>query len=88
VVAIVGLTLLPGIAYSLFGGVRDAQTHDAVRGIFQTWQFSFEQMTASPAKHWESTTNIVDLIGSFETVLGVTLLGLFGFVLAQKLRNA
>lgn len=88
VAGVVGLTLLPGIAYSLFGGVRDAHTGKAIRGILQCWQFSFEQMTASPAKHWESTANIVDLIGSFQTVLGVTLLGLFGFVLAQKLRNA
>jgi hypothetical protein len=85
--SLVGINLLPALAYSLAGGVRYTGGH-TVHNFFSCWLFSFEQLTASPAHRLESTGSIVDLVGSLQTVASITLLGLFGFALANRLRGS
>jgi hypothetical protein len=84
---IFALDLVPGTIYSLSGGVERAADAKPVRNIFECWLFSFEQLTSSSG-HFVSTNSVVDLIGSIQTVLGLVLLGLFGFALANRIRNA
>jgi hypothetical protein len=81
------LIVLPGVAFSLLGGVLDDSSNKEVRSLCSCLLFSFEQMTASVhAMH--SANRIVDLVGAGQVFLGVALLGLFGFTLANRLRNA
>jgi hypothetical protein len=85
--ALVAVTLIPATVYSLVGGVQHAGG-GAVHGFFSCWLFSIEQVTASPARHLESSRSIVDLVGSLETVMTITLLGLLGSAFANRLRGS
>jgi hypothetical protein len=84
---LVTFNFLLGVTYSWFGGV---QTEDLVpvNNVFKCWLFSLEQLTTSSGQHLQSTSSLVDLIGSLQTMLGVTLLGVLGFALANRLRSA
>jgi uncharacterized protein YjbI with pentapeptide repeats len=82
------LILVPGIIFSKFGGVQtDGKPPHAVHFLPRCILFSFEQLTAS-VHHLQSTNSVVDLVGSAQIFIGVALLGLLGFTLANRLRNA
>jgi len=82
------LILVPGIVFSLFGGVQtDGEPPQAVHSLPRCILFSFEQLTTS-VDHLQSTNAVVDLVGSAQVFVGVAFLGLFGFTLANRLRNA
>jgi hypothetical protein len=85
--ALVAVTLLPAIVYSLAGGVRHVDG-GVVHGFFFCWLFSIEQVTASTAHHLESTSPIVDLVAAIQTVMTITLLGLLGSAFASRLRGS
>jgi hypothetical protein len=85
--ALVSVTIVPAIVYCFIGGVKQTDGH-IVRGFFACWLFSIEQVTASPARHLESTHSWVDLVGSVETVVIVTLLALLGSAFANRLRGS
>ncbi len=81
------LILLPAAAFSLRGGVMTDGSDDEVRFLPRAILFSLEQLTAS-VHRMHSTNSIVDLVGAMQVFGGVTLLGLFGFTIANRLRNA
>jgi len=81
------LILLPAVGFSLRGGVEFDNRAKEVRSLSRCVLFSLEQMTASVA-HMHSTNALVDLVGTLQVFGAVTLLGLFGFTLANRLRNA
>jgi hypothetical protein len=85
--ALVTLTLLPAIVYSLAGGVRHVDG-GAVHSFFVCWLFSIEQVTASTAHHLESTSSVVDLVAAIQTVTTITLLGLLGSAFTSRLRGS
>ena len=58
-----------------------------MRDLPRSVLFSFEQMTNS-VHHLQSTNSVVDLVGSVQIFIGIALLGLLGFTLANRLRNA
>ena len=79
---VVVVALLPGVAYWLFGGV------DGAHGIGDGLLFSASQLTASTPARLTPATQVVDWIRVLQTLAGIALLGLFGFVLGNKIRNA
>jgi hypothetical protein len=76
------VALLPGVAYWLFGGVSGGH------GMGDDLLFSASQLTASTPARLTSATEVVDWIRVLQTLAGVALLGLFGFVLGNKIRSA
>ena len=85
---LVALIVAPAIFYSLFGGVRtDAEHPVAVSEFGRCLLFSVQQITAS-THHLVPATRWVELVGGLQVLGGVTLLGLFGFTLANRLRNS
>jgi uncharacterized protein YjbI with pentapeptide repeats len=91
--AVAALTSIPAVAYWLLGGVRehgeqiDVSAHP-VASLGKCMLFSLEQLTTSSTNDLKSANHWVDLIGTSQTVLGIVLLGLLGFVLGNKLRSA
>jgi Pentapeptide repeats (8 copies) len=79
---LVAVALLPGLVYWLFGGVGGA--HE----IGDYLLFSASQLTASTPARLTATTQAVEWIRVLQTLTGVALLGLFGFVLGNKIRNS
>ncbi len=77
---LVALALLPGVAYAIVGGVAGAH------GIGDDLLFSASQLTASTPARFAATSPLLDWIRVVQTLLGVALLGLFGFVLGNKIR--
>jgi hypothetical protein len=79
---LMAVALLPGLAYWLFGGVGGAH------GIGDDLLFSASQLTASTPTRLTAATQLVEWIRVLQTLTGVALLGLFGFVLGNKIRNS
>jgi uncharacterized protein YjbI with pentapeptide repeats len=76
------VALVPGIIYALAGGVAGAH------GLVDDLLFSVSQLTATTPDRLKAGTHLVDWVRVVQTLMGVTLLGLFGFVLGNKIRNA
>lgn len=83
---LVAVVLGPAILLSLFGGVRLDDSHRPVHSLARCLLFSFEQLTAS-VQRMHGANSVVDLVGALQVFVGVTLLGLLGFTLANRLRN-
>jgi uncharacterized protein YjbI with pentapeptide repeats len=82
------LIVVPGVAFSLWGGVQtDAEPPQPVHSLWRCILFSFQQLTTL-VDHLQSSNSLVDLVGSTQVFLGVTLLGLLGFTVANRLRNS
>jgi hypothetical protein len=79
---LLAVALLPGIAYWLFGGVNGAH------GIGDDLLFSASQMTASAPSRLTASSSLVEWFRVGQTVSGVALLGLFGFVLGNEIRSS
>jgi hypothetical protein len=82
VVWIGALALLPGLGYRLFGGVVGAH------GLLDDLLYSLSSLTSSHPSNLDAANRLVSWIGVVQTFLGVALLGLFGFVLGNKIRNS
>jgi hypothetical protein len=76
------VALLPGFAYWRLGGV------DGARGLFDNLLFAASQLTASTPSGLRPANSLVSWIGLLQTFVGVALLGLFGFVLGNKIRSS
>jgi Pentapeptide repeats (9 copies) len=79
---IAALALLPGFGYRLFGGIVGAH------GLLDDLLYSLSSLTASQPSGLGAANRLVSWIGVAQTFLGVALLGLFGFVLGNKIRNS
>ncbi len=79
---LLAVALIPGFAYLLFGGIAGAH------GIADDLLFSVSQLTASTPARLSSSNSLVDWVRVVQTLAGVTLLGLFGFILGNKIRNS
>lgn len=79
---LVAVALIPGLCYWLFGGVHGS------RGFGDDLLFSASQLTAATPSRLDAGTTLVTWIRVLQTLAGVSLLGLFGFVLGNKLRNS
>jgi hypothetical protein len=93
----------PGIGFRLFGGVDsekvvsyrlDQTTHIQTRrtvenvcGLGDCLLFSVGRLTTTNPDRLKPTTRSAELIDELQPILGVALLGLFGFVLGNKLRG-
>jgi hypothetical protein len=77
---LLAVALLPGVLYAIFGGVSGAVD------IGDYLLFSASQLTASTPARFAPTSSLVEWVRVLQTLLGVGLLGLFGFVLGNKIR--
>lgn len=77
---LLAVALLPGILYALFGGVS------GTANIGDDLLFSAGQLTGSSPARFAATSSLVEWVRVLQTLLGVGLLGLFGFVLGNKIR--
>lgn len=83
VIAALGVvTVLPGVLFAIAGGVTGA--HD----IWDTLLFSAARMTAATPGGLQPANALVEWIGVAQGFLGIALLGLFGFVLGNTLRQS
>jgi hypothetical protein len=76
------LALLPGVVYWRLGGV------DGADGLFDNLLFGVSQLTGSTPTDLRPANRLVSWIGLVQTFVGVALLGLFGFVLGNKIRSS
>jgi hypothetical protein len=76
------VALLPGFAYWGLGGV------DGADGLLDNLLFGASQLTASTPSELQPANRFVAWIGLLQTFVGVALLGLFGFVLGNKMRSS
>lgn len=82
---VLALVLVPGTVYALAGAVRTgsgATVHSWATSVL----FSLERITGSSTLH--PATRGVELLGGLQTLSGIGLIGLFGFVLGNKIRNS
>jgi len=78
---LVAIALLPGFAYAIFGGVDNAH------GVWDHLLFSTFALTGS-IPHDMTPSHIVELITALQRMAGIALFGLFGFVLANRIRSS
>jgi uncharacterized protein YjbI with pentapeptide repeats len=83
---ITALAVVPGLVYWRSGGVTQSSTETA--GLGDCLLFSAARLTASTPEGLSPATTLVEWIGVAQTFLGIALLGLFGFVLGNKLRSS
>jgi uncharacterized protein YjbI with pentapeptide repeats len=76
------VAVLPGVIYWVFGGVHGGH------GIADDLLFSASQLTASTPARLTSANHLVDWVRVVQTLTGVAFLGLFGFVLGNRIRNS
>lgn len=80
------LSVLPGVVYALAGGVRnDART---THRLGDSLLFSLGQLTSSTPERLTAAHRWVEWASVVQTLLGVTLLGLLGFVLGAVIRSS
>jgi len=84
------LTLGHGVELEM--RVRDAGNAETTRLVpvtfFQAWEFAVGQLATSPAKEFKLVSTGWSVAASAETLLGIALVGLFGFVVANRIRFA
>jgi uncharacterized protein YjbI with pentapeptide repeats len=80
--ALVAVTLLPGFAFVVLGGVHGSH------GIGDDLLFSASRLTGSTPSSLTPANVLVEWVGIAQTFLGVALIGLFGFVLGNLLRQS
>jgi Pentapeptide repeats (9 copies) len=80
------LALVPGFIYWRSGGVTLSSTETA--GLGDCLLFSAARLTATTPDRLSPATPLVEWIGVAQTFVGIALLGLFGFVLGNKLRSS
>jgi hypothetical protein len=95
---LVGLTAAFALALKLGHGLRmtkhvdvagKVHSHDVVVTSFlRAWAFAFGQLVASPPKDFNPISIGWSVAAAGETLLGVALVGLFGFVVANRIRFA
>ncbi len=87
-----GLSALLGGLLAGFGALTLAKHtvgKPAPKACFlQCWEFAIGQLAASPPKAFVLTSAGWELAASVETLLGIALVGLFGFVVANRIRFA
>ncbi len=83
VVWLLVVALLPGIVYAIIGNVVQGSG-----GFWDDLLFSASQLTASTPMRLSSSAQVVEWIRVLQTLTGVAVLGLFGFVLGNKIRNS
>lgn len=81
-VTLLTVALVPGIAYALFGGVTGA------KDVFDDLLFSISRLTAVTPAKLASATQLVEWVGAVQSLVGIALVGLFGYVLGNVLRQA
>jgi uncharacterized protein YjbI with pentapeptide repeats len=77
------VALLPGFVYAIVGNV----VHGG-NGLGDDLLFSVAQLTASTPARLSSTSHVVEWVRALQTLAGVAALGLFGFVVGNKIRNS
>jgi uncharacterized protein YjbI with pentapeptide repeats len=87
VLLVLALVLGPGTFYALTGSVENDHGH-TVHSWLTCLLFSLEQITTLSSGSLQPATRLVELAGSLQTLIGIALLGLFGFVLGNKIRNS
>ncbi len=65
-----------------------AHVKEVTSGYFEAWEFAVGQLATSPAHEFKPHTIGWELAASVETLVGVALVGLLGFVIANRLRFA
>jgi len=80
---LLAVALLPGIVYAIVGNVVQGSG-----GFWDDILFSASQVTASTPMRLTSTAPVIEWIRVLQTLTGVAVLGLLGFVLGNKLRNS
>lgn len=78
------LVLFPAVVYALTGAVHDAD--GVTRDPADMLLYSLGQMTTTAPDRLAAAGWLVELGGELQTLLGIVLLGLFGFVLGQRIR--
>jgi Pentapeptide repeats (9 copies) len=92
-----GLTALLGLVLTLGDGLRwervirstaGDKIHLARVDFLEAWEFALGQLATSPAKQFRLQSTGWALAASTETLLGLALVGLLGFVFANRIRFA
>ena len=78
--------LVPGVLYSVLGGLERERGGDSVRALDETLRFSLGQLVTSTPEGLRPN-ELVEWVGILQTLAGITLLGLVGFVLANNMRR-
>jgi uncharacterized protein YjbI with pentapeptide repeats len=101
---LIAIAAVPGIVYALSGGVREkldgqsilsgahgeslVQHFRRTRDLGNCLLLSISQMANSSPDKLRAPTGAAEVVGITQTLLGIALLGLLGFVLGNKLRNS
>lgn len=80
------LALLPGTLYAVLGGVDDGGS--PTRSLGDCLLFSFGQITTSTPDRLTTESTWVEWANVVQTLAGISLLGLFGFVLGAVIRSS
>lgn len=81
-VTLLAVAIVPGVAYALWGGVGGA--HSA----FDDLLFSVSRLTAATPSGLRPATKLVEWAGAVQSLVGIALVGLFGYVLGNVLRQS
>jgi hypothetical protein len=77
------VALLPGFVYAIGGNVVHGGS-----GLGDDLLYSVGQLTASTPARLSATSHFVEWVRVVQTLAGVAVLGLFGFVVGNKIRNS
>jgi len=84
VVWLAGLVLGAG---ALFSATHTIHSGKSPASLPDCWLFAVGQLVATPPKRLNPVAG-AEVGAPFETLIGVALIGLFGFVLGNKIRNS
>lgn len=76
------VAIVPGLAYELWGGVHGA------RSLWDDLLFSIARLTAATPAGMQPATKLVEWTGILQSLIGISLVGLFGYVLGNVLRQS
>lgn len=83
---LVGVTLLAGGLYAVLGAVTE--NGSVVRSLSDGILFSLQQMIRVRFGSLQPASRVVEVFGAVEVMIGIILVGLFGFVLGNRLRRS